>query len=111
MGACYSVVVKVKFNNEEDKEKARLALKEEIDKHDPRNWCREENNNLETFEDCLKVFLASHQRNYYTYEEKGFMFYTSGFNASYGWEAVLYDMERILKPYLAKGSKVIIDAD
>ena len=102
MSACYGVTITLKFKSEEDKAKATEVLRNEIKKHSPKNWCYDENNQFNTFEDCMKVYLGEEQGNYLFEEKNGCEVYSSAFNASYSWGWELEVMKNLIKPYLAQ---------
>jgi len=69
---------------------------------------------LESMDGIMKIYLAHLQREVEIEVLKdGGKYYCNDFNASYGWERVLLDMWKILKPYLKKGScmSLCVDCD
>lgn len=116
MGSCYYVKLKVKLK---DEEKAIKALQDKISRADKEhidygfNSClKNKNYDLNVFDDLVKVFLAEHQNDFtIEYTKKGFTRYTSGFDASYGWEIVMIEMFTEIAPYLEDKSKLYIDCD
>ena len=106
MGACYSVDAKIKFKDEEAKANAMKELKEYIEKNLP-HCIRGEN--INEFDGQMELILAFHQENCESYEEKGYKWYISAFNATYSWESVLYDVKDILKKYITSKSHFYIE--
>lgn len=99
----YNVKIKLVFKSKEDKVKATEILRKEIKTHDAKYWVRDPNNYLETFQDCLGVYLAEKQGSFKFNEEDGVEIYTSNFDATYNWIEELSKMKALIEPYLAKG--------
>lgn len=102
MGQTYWVTLQVKVNDEDN---ATKALQKYLERF---SWLSEMPT---TFEDCIKVMLAEHQHDFQKEMEDDFTVYKSGFDASYGWESVLDEMFKAMKPYVAKGSKITVYPD
>lgn len=113
MGACYSVLVHVKLTDEEG---AVRALNKMIKEDTQADYSLEKNAKLgitpDTFEGLMRIVLADWGKGIEIEKKKsGFTDYQNDFDASYGWGSVLYRMFDTLKPFLAKGSKLVGDED
>lgn len=116
MGSCYYVKLKVKLK---DEAKAIKALQDKISRADKEhinygfNSClKNKNYDLNVFDDLIRVFLAEHQNDFtIKHTKKGFTRYTSGFDATYGWESVMMEMFEELAPVLEDGSDLFINCN
>lgn len=116
MGSCYWVKLKVKLNN---KAKAIKALQDKISRAKEENvdyglesYVKHKNYNLNNFDDLIKIFLCEHQGDFEVETvENGFTKYSSGFDASYGWESLMIEMFKEIAPYLEDRSKLYINCD
>lgn len=116
MGSCYYVELKVKLKN---KAKAIKALQEKIARGKKENvnyglesYVKHKNYNLNNFDDLIKIFLCEHQGDFeIEIVENGFTKYSSGFDASYGWESLMIEMFEEIALYLEDRSRIMIDCD
>ena len=112
MGACYSVDLKIKFNKENEKK-----ILEEMEKcyqnHLSQNvgFCIEEYDfeKPSTIQDYLDLYFVKHQKMYTDNVKEfanGNIEYSvnTGFDASYGWEMVMYEFFKEIAKYLLRGS-------
>ena len=104
MSAVYSVQLKVKVEDEEKvaTELQRVATELTLD-----------NVPLEgTSDSWFRYYLAEQEGIKVTsWEENGFTYYDSDFNASYGWERVLIDGFTAIAPYLKNKSSLYISIE
>ena len=117
MGACYSVVVKLKI--QEGKEQDLIdALNKKIEndtnKRSVNYWTEELYPNYNApynLEQLCDIFFVKHQNMYdYTRKDDNISI-DSGFDASYGWKMVMFDAFELMAPFLKDGSKLVVDAD
>ena len=113
MGACYSVRLKVKLQDEQG---AIKALNEHMNNNTRANYSLEEyaeqGITTNTFDDLMRIFLAGWKgQDILIYPEKGFTVYDNDFDASYGWEVVLMDMFEVLTPFVKNGSELFMYVD
>lgn len=109
MGACYFVEMKLKFK---DKEGATEALKTYVHNFLADNpQCNFDGD--ESFDELLGFVLAAHQKDFYHIKKKygKVDWYSSGFDASYGWSIVVDDAFATIVPYLEDGSTYRQDCD
>lgn len=104
MSACYAVNLNLKTHNEDELLKAVRGYMNSA----PYVSFDIEPDKLYSVDDIVKVFLAAHQENFYSYGEGS---YESAFNASYGWESVLWEWWHTMEPYLDEGSKMTVLSD
>lgn len=110
MGACYSVRLKVKLQDEEG---AIKALNEHMTNNTRANYSLEEyaeqGVTTETFDDLMRIFLAGWKgQEVVIGEAKGFTVYDNDFDASYGWERVMMEMFEVLTPFVKDGSELFM---
>lgn len=120
MGACYSVLCKLKFKDEgmvKEAEKLMLDNYRE-DLKEGVGFCLSKYDfaKPETVEQFLELYLASHQRNYTSdrqVQKNGKIVYEadSGFDASYGWHRVILTFFESIAGCLENGSYLKIDDD
>lgn len=104
MGQTYDVYLKLNIDSEDgikkvlqkyiDDNQAHKAIFDVIDR------------DLNNFDDLIQVFITNRG-----YEKKGEYEYQSGFDASYGWESILYEFFEIMTPYLKDGSYILVYPD
>lgn len=112
MGACYSVDVKIKFNKENEGK-----ILEEMEKCYQNHLSQRVGFVIErydfekpsTIQDYLDLYLVKHQKMYRSSVKEfvnGNIEYSanSGFDATYGWEMVMYDFFKAIAKYLLRGS-------
>lgn len=112
MGACYSVDVKIKFNKENEKK-----ILEEMEKCYQNHLSQRVGFGIEkydfekpsTIQDYLDLYFVKHQKMYTDNVKEfanGNIEYSvnTGFDASYGWEMVMYDFFKEIAKYLLRGS-------
>ena len=103
MGQCYSVNLKINTNNEEKLIKAVQEYMESAyasfgNKYKP-----------DSIDNIAKIFLAEeYGANFCTFDDHE---YTSDFDGSYGWEGVLDNLWKVMKPYLTRGSYIEVWPD
>lgn len=103
MGAVFWVEMKITFN---DEERATEALKSYVHGFLAKNpQCRYRGTG-ESFDELLGFVLADHQNNFHHKHAKRskIHWYSSGFDASYGWSWVIDEAFSAIAPYLANGS-------
>ena len=113
MGACYSVILKVKLTDEEG---AIKALQDHIANDNGVDYSLEkyaqQGITTETFDDLMRIFLAGWKgQEVDIYPNKTFTIYENDFDASYGWEGVMMEMFEVIAPFVANGSKLQIYPD
>ena len=116
MGACYSIVCKFKIK-ENMEEKIVETLNAKIDRAKEENVDYGVERHYPDFkkpynlEELMKIFFVEHQKDF-SYEKEGNEIkIDSGFNASYGWEFVMYTAVRSIAPYLEDGSRLYLDGE
>ena len=118
MGACYSVFVKMKIKKG-DEGKLLDAMNASYEREIERgtNFCIEKYDfkSPQTIEQYMDLFFTKHQNMYDSWKEetKSNVAYVadSGFDASYGWHRLMYDMFAEAAPYLLRGSRLDIYDD
>ena len=112
MGACYSVDLKV---NVLDVPGAIKALNEHMINDTRSDYSLEEyaeqGITTETFDGVVKVLFAELQQPVFIYQKGKFTVYTNAFNASYGWESIMMEWFKVLTPFVANGSQLLIYPD
>ena len=113
MGACYSVRLKVKVQDEPG---AIKALNDHMTNNTRADYSLEEyaeqGITTETFDDLMRIFLAGWKgQEVFINPEKRFTIYENDFDASYGWEVVLMDMFEVLTPFVKNGSELFMYVD
>lgn len=119
MGACYSVVCRLKFNIwSEDKvlEKLRECYGKHLREHV--GFCIEEYpfKTPRTIQDFMELYFTKHQKMFSFAKERlknDNMIYeaASGFDASYGWWRIMYDFFESIGTFLMRGSRLEIWED
>jgi len=120
MGACYSVVCKLKFNIQ-DEPKVLAKMKEQYQKNlaDGVGFCLDKYSfaKPESIEEFMALYFAEHQKMYdfdRTVLKNGNVIYCadSGFDASYGWHFIMYNFFENIAEFLMRGSYLkILDDD
>ena len=112
MGACYSVELKV---NVIDMPGAIKALNEHIVNDTSADYDLEEyaehGITTETFDGLIKILLAELQQPVSIYKKGKIVIYENAFDASYGWERIMMEWFKVLEPFLANGSQLLIYPD
>lgn len=112
MGACYSVICKLKFNIQ-DESKVLAKMKEQYQKDlaDGVGFCLDKYSfaKPESIEEFMALYFAEHQKMYTfdrTVLKNGNVIYLakSGFDASYGWEMLMEEFFMNLGELLMRGS-------
>ena len=98
MGACYSVSYVLRFSDEQGAIKALQSQKFIETK-------------VNTMIDLMRFVLADDQNPINVTSDGKFTRYENDFDASYGWGILLQDAFKAMKPFLVKGSKVVICPD
>lgn len=112
MGACYSVICKLKFNiQDEPKVLAKIQEKYQKDLGDGVNFCLEKYSfaKPESIEEFMALYFTEHQKMYNfdrTVLKNGNVVYyvDSAFDASYGWECLMEQFFENLGSLLMRGS-------
>lgn len=113
MGACYSVDMKIRL---QDEEAANRVLRKHIYEDTGTNYNLDafarEGITLDSFDNLMRIFLAGWKKTPFGKTEKdGWVIYSNDFDASYGWNTVILTMFELIKPYLEDGSQIIISQD
>ena len=112
MGQCYTVYLKVQFNNEEG---AIKALRDKIangGKKDVDDIAREEKLDLNTIDGLLRHYYGNGEDNHKWTEGYPDPEWLCGdFNATYSWESVMMEAFEAMAPYLKNGSEIKIYPD
>lgn len=112
MGACYSVTMKV---NVVDEKGAVNALNHHIAQDARAHYALEKYANIgvntTTFDDLMRILLAEIQYPVSITQNGEFTVYDNDFDASYGWEIVMMEWFKVMAPFLADGSELIIYPD
>lgn len=116
MGQCYSVYLKVRFNDEEG---AKKALRDKISRgkeehigYDIDGLVAKHGYDLDNIPDLLSVFFSGWgtrlERDYRDTDIR-----VADFNACYGWEHVMMETFSIIAPFMEDGSwiKIYPDSD
>lgn len=116
MGQCYSVYLKVRFNDEEGaKKELRNKIsrgKEEHIGYDVDGLVAKHGYDLDNMSDLLSVFFSGWgsrlKRDYRDTDIR-----VADFNACYGWEGVMLETFSIIAPFMEDGSfmKIFPDSD
>ncbi len=117
MGTCYVVDGKLKFKKDFVKEgleilKEHFFRKPGVD-FDFNSYSNYKNlEEVKTIEDAIKITFADEQGMLIIKHPNELDYnFNSGFDASYGWEGVIYDFFKYLSPCLENGSKMIVYPD
>ena len=112
MGACYSVNVKVNLIDEIG---AINALNKHIKKDKGVNYSLDRYAEIgattDTFDGLMKILLAEVQSKVSIVKKRKYAYYDNCFCASYGWEYIMIDWFKVIAPYLADGSQMLIYPD
>lgn len=112
MGACYSVIIKVKLI---DENKAVDKLKAHITQDKNVNYSLDKYAKIgavpDTFDNLMRILLAEHQQKVSILQDEDFKIYENDFNASYGWERVMVEWFELMSEFLVDGSQLIIYPD
>lgn len=114
MGQCYSVILKIKVNDEQG---AKRALKEKIENDKDRvqynvEDFKKEGVDTDSLAGLIRVFLAGWKGNNFEIKsQRKFTCFSNDFNACYGWESVMLEMFEALAPYLADRSWIKVWPD
>lgn len=116
MGQCYSVYLKVRFNDEDG---AKKALRDKISRgkeehigYDIEGLVAKYGYDLDNMSDLLSVFFSGWgkrlKRDYRDTDIR-----VADFNACYGWEDVMIETFSIIAPFMEDGSwmKIFPDSD
>ena len=107
MGQTYDVYCTLKPKNES--ETIRL-MNEYIDQNEGKGVIFSlENSDRKTLEGLMKIFITD--RQFQTEEKPNGLKYSSGFDASYGWESVMLDMFEHISESLEDKSEIVIYPD
>lgn len=116
MGQCYSVYLKVRFNDEEGaKKELRNKIskgREEHIRYDIDGLVVKHGYDLDNMSDLLSVFFSGWgsrlKRDYQDTDIR-----VADFNACYGWEGVMLETFSIIAPFMEDGSfmKIFPDSD
>ena len=116
MGQCYSVYLKVRFNDEEGaKKELRNKIsrgKEEHIGYDVDGLVAKHGYDLDNMSDLLSVFFSGWgSRLKRDYRDTDIL--EADFNACYGWEGVMIETFSIIAPFMEDGSfmKIFPDSD
>ena len=110
MGACYVVECELKIK-EGMENKVIETIQNKIKRAEEENVDYGINNIPQTLEGLFEIFFVEHQKNYDCSFEDGWYVISSGFNVSYGWARVMYEMFENISPYLEHKSQLYIDID
>ena len=112
MGACYSVNIKVCVVDEAG---AVKALNNHMKKSKNANYLLEKYAEIgvtpDTFDGLMKILLAETQQKVTIVKKRKYTTYDNCFGASYGWEYVMIEWFKVMAPYLADGSQMMIYPD
>ena len=112
MGACYGVNIKVCVMDEAG---AVKALNEHMKKSKNVDYLLEKYANIgvtpDTFDGLMKILLAETQQKVTIVKKRKYTTYDNCFGASYGWEYVMIEWFKVMAPYLADGSQMMIYPD
>lgn len=112
MGACYGVNIKVCVMDEAG---AVKALNKHMKKSKNADYLLEKYANIgvtpDTFDGLMKILLAETQQKVTIVKKRKYTTYDNCFSASYGWEFVMIDWFKVMAPYLADGSQMMIYPD
>ena len=112
MGATYSVSFILKFTDEKGAVNAlHDRLTTNYNEFQFPSFKEAGIKSLWDINDLMRVILAAPQGHVTIEPENGFTRYENDFDASYGWEFVLQGAFEVMRPFLIKGSKVIICPD
>lgn len=107
MGQTYDVYCTLKPKNES--ETIRL-MNEYIDQNEGKGVIFSlENSDRETLEGLMKIFITD--RQFQVEEQPNGIKYSSGFDASYGWETVMLEMFKYISESLEDKSEIVIYPD
>ena len=107
MGQTYDVYCTLKSKNES--ETIRL-MNEYIDQNEGKGVIFSlENSDRETLEGLMKIFITD--RQFQVEERLNGIKYSSGFDASYGWETVMLEMFKYISESLEDESEIVIYPD
>lgn len=106
MGTCYNVDLYVKKGSNTRK---IISLTNKFIKEYEDAIFETNNFNLRTLEGCVKCIITD--RNYSLEKTKEETSFSTGFDASYGWEEVIYDWFEEIAPALAVGSRINVWPD
>lgn len=113
MGACYSVDMKIRLK---DKGAANRVLRKHIYEDTGTDYnlkaFAREGITPDDFDNLMRIFLAGWKKTPFEKTEKdGWIIYSNDFDASYGWNTVMFTMFELIKPYLEDDSQIIIGQD
>lgn len=104
MGAVYYVELLLKYDDEKKVvEKAHECMEKQI-KEDRASFGRD----FDDLDGMAETYLAAHQHDFVKYGEGD---WSSGFDASYGWETVITGLFEHIAPYLKDGSLLYMEPD
>ena len=103
MGACYSVVIKIRSQNE------RGVISATRDYAEACNCLSEMA--TDSIDEIVHFLLADHQSPVYKTERDGWTCYDNAFSASYGWEYIMLDWFRAVAQFLEDDSALIVYPD
>lgn len=114
MGACYSVILKLKVLDEPAAVKA-LQAKLGRTKEEHTEYSLEHLKKIgigtDTLEDLLKIFFGGYDGKLNKEEKRILATHSSAFDASYGWESVMMTAFQEIAPFLRPGSSIRIYPD
>jgi hypothetical protein len=112
MGACYGVTIKVNLIDEAG---AVKALNKHMRKDKGVNYSLDKYADIgvtpDTFDGLMKILLAETQQKVSVVKKRKYTYYDNCFGASYGWEYIMIDWFKVLAPYIADGSEMLIYPD
>lgn len=115
MGACYDVTMKLKFKDNKENEAYDALWNYMQDDHRSNyNFDKFEKEGIttKTLNELIQICLAGWRSTPYDVHSEGnWSCYENSFDASYGWESVLFDMFHVLTPFLQDGSEINIYPD
>lgn len=104
MGQTYDVYLKLNIDSEDE---IKRALRKYINENNG-TWVRFDldGKDLDDFDQLMQVFITDRG-----YQKYGDYDYQSGFDASYGWESILYKFFEVMTPYLKNDSYILVYPD
>lgn len=110
MGQCYSVYLKVKFEDEQGAVKAVQQRLEGMGE-DLEELSRETGLDYGTIDGILRHYYASWENGHKWTQTTDPEVLSGDFNATYSWESVMMEVFQLMAPYLKDGSTLKIYPD